>query len=174
MKRNQNLVRDMLKKQMQEQRKTGQFLKYALGKREVKSDVEIMHHLKTKAYQPYNDPLMPRIAKKFQQPKSILSASYMKHVQSNSTYMKISQRNSSGNIGRVLSQEGHPGKVPKNPYMLNTSPSALKASPSKFTTSPGNLLLHKRVAASVEKEKQLQEKLSFNQMQELAIKEEVT
>ena len=52
MKRNQNLVRDMLKKQMQEQRKTTQFLKYALGKREVKSDVEIMHQLKTKSYQP--------------------------------------------------------------------------------------------------------------------------
>ena len=66
MKRNQNLVRDMLKKQMQEQRKTGQFLKYALGKREVKTDVEIMHNLRTKAYQPYNDPLMPRIAKKYQ------------------------------------------------------------------------------------------------------------
>ena len=38
MKRNANLVRDMLKKQNQEQRKTGQFLKYALGKREIKSD----------------------------------------------------------------------------------------------------------------------------------------
>lgn len=152
----------MLKKQMQEQRKTGQFLKYALGKREVKSDVEIMHNLKTKAYQPYNDPLMPRIAKKYKQPNSILSAAYYtKHMQSNSTYTKTSQRNSSGNIGRVLSQDGHPGKVQKNPYMLNTSPSPLKASDSKFTTSspgntttsPGNLLLHKKIAASENKER---------------------
>ena len=56
----------MLKKQIQEQRKTREFLKYALGKREVKTDEEIMQNLKMKVYQPHNDPLMPRIAKKFQ------------------------------------------------------------------------------------------------------------
>ena len=38
MKRNSNLLKDMLKKQNQEQRKTGQFLRYALGTREIKSD----------------------------------------------------------------------------------------------------------------------------------------
>ena len=65
MKRNSNRLKDMLKKQSQEVRKTGQFLKYALGKREVKTDEEIMQNLKMKVYQPYNDPLMPRIAKKF-------------------------------------------------------------------------------------------------------------
>lgn len=55
----------MLKKQNQEQRKTGQFLKYALGKREIKTDQEIMTGLKQRAYQPGNDPLMARISKKY-------------------------------------------------------------------------------------------------------------
>jgi hypothetical protein len=66
MKRNANLLNDVLKKQGQEQRKTSQFLRYALGKREVKSDQEIMSNLEKKSYQPVNDPLMPRINKKYQ------------------------------------------------------------------------------------------------------------
>ena len=65
MKRNGNLLKDMLKKQNQEQRKAGVFLRYALGKREVKSGEEIMLDLRNKAYQPQNDSLMPRVAKKF-------------------------------------------------------------------------------------------------------------
>lgn len=36
-----------------------------MGKRESKTDEEIVYQLKNKAYQPQNDKLMPRIAKKF-------------------------------------------------------------------------------------------------------------
>ena len=55
----------MLAKQTQEQRKTTSFLKFALGKREIKTDEEIVNEIKNKAYQPSNDPLMSRIAKKY-------------------------------------------------------------------------------------------------------------
>lgn len=54
-----------------------------MGKREIKTDEEIVTHLKTKAYQPYNDPLMPRIAKKYQPKKSTTAV--------NSTYMKTGE-----------------------------------------------------------------------------------
>lgn len=63
--RNNNLLKDIMNKQVQEHRRTEQFLKYALGKREPKSEDEIMQGLKTKQYQPHNDLLMGRISKKY-------------------------------------------------------------------------------------------------------------
>ena len=39
--RNSNLVRDIQLKQTAEERKTSQFLKFALGKREIKTEEEI-------------------------------------------------------------------------------------------------------------------------------------
>jgi hypothetical protein len=100
MKRNSNLLKDMLKKQSQEQRKTSQFLKYALGKREVKTDEEIMQNLRMKVYQPYNDPLMPRIAKKF------LPHQPSKSTHRGSTYMNsIRGATDANTTGRLFSQD---------------------------------------------------------------------
>ena len=39
--RNKNLLQDILEKQAMEQRRTQQFLKYALGKREEKSESQL-------------------------------------------------------------------------------------------------------------------------------------
>jgi len=44
--RNRNLLNDILEKQGTEQRRTEGFLKYALGKREKKTEEEIKHQLK--------------------------------------------------------------------------------------------------------------------------------
>ena len=47
-----------------EQRRTQQFLKYALGKREEKSEDQLKKDLKEKAYTPKSDPFMPRLTRK--------------------------------------------------------------------------------------------------------------
>lgn len=65
MQRNSNLLKDMLTKQGQEQRKTSSFLKFALGKRENKTDEELKQMMKQSNYQPNADPLMPRINRKY-------------------------------------------------------------------------------------------------------------
>lgn len=46
------------------------FLKYALRKREEKTDEEIAYGLKTSKYDPKSDPLMPRLFRKFDPTKS--------------------------------------------------------------------------------------------------------
>ena len=63
--RNTNLLKDMMNKQNQEQRRTTQFLKFALGKRETRSDEEIKDQMKNSSYLPQNDPLMQRINRKY-------------------------------------------------------------------------------------------------------------
>jgi len=47
-----------------EQRRTQQFLKYALGKREERTETELQKNLREKAYNPVGDPFMPRLARK--------------------------------------------------------------------------------------------------------------
>jgi len=47
-----------------EQRRTQQFLKYALGKREEKSENQLARDLKEKAYNPKADTFMPRLTRK--------------------------------------------------------------------------------------------------------------
>jgi hypothetical protein len=47
-----------------EQRRTQQFLKYALGKREEKTESELQKDLKERAYNPKGDPFMPRLTRK--------------------------------------------------------------------------------------------------------------
>ena len=47
-----------------EQRRTHQFLKYALGKREEKSEEQLQRDLKDKNYNPRVDGLMPRLTRK--------------------------------------------------------------------------------------------------------------
>jgi len=70
--RNKNLLSDILEKQATEQRRTENFLKYSLGKREEKSDHEIKESIKEglKTYDPKADPLMPRLFRKFDPSKS--------------------------------------------------------------------------------------------------------
>ena len=63
--RNSNLVRDIQLKQTAEERKTSQFLKFALGKREIKTEEEIKQQIKTSGYNPGQDPLMGRIQRKY-------------------------------------------------------------------------------------------------------------
>jgi len=46
------LLADVLLKQATEQRRTKEFLKYALGRREEKSDEEIKTEMTTRKYQP--------------------------------------------------------------------------------------------------------------------------
>ena len=65
MQRNANLLKDMLNKQTQEQRKTEQFLKFALGKREVKTEEEIKQQIRDSKYSPSSDPLMARSIRKY-------------------------------------------------------------------------------------------------------------
>ena len=59
--RNNNLLKDMVQKQVSEQRKTEQFLKFALGKRDGKTEEGIKAQMREKVYSPERDPLMPRI-----------------------------------------------------------------------------------------------------------------
>jgi len=47
-----------------EQRRTQQFLKYALGKREEKSEHQLQRDLKEKVYNPGKDTFMPRLTRK--------------------------------------------------------------------------------------------------------------
>ena len=58
------MLQDILEKQATEQRRTSQFLKFALGKREEKSQNELMKDLKDKKYNPKNDKFMPRLFRK--------------------------------------------------------------------------------------------------------------
>lgn len=70
--RNKNLVRDILEKQTTECRRTQTFLRYALGKREKKSEGEIKQEMAKKKYNPKNDPLMPRLFRKNDPSKSTI------------------------------------------------------------------------------------------------------
>jgi hypothetical protein len=63
--RNKNLLGDILEKQSTEQRRTENFLKYALGKREKKSEADIVRGIKNSKYDPKKDPLMPKLFRKF-------------------------------------------------------------------------------------------------------------
>jgi len=47
-----------------EQRRTQQFLKYALGKREKKTEQELSKELREKSYNPVEDPFLPRLKRK--------------------------------------------------------------------------------------------------------------
>ena len=47
-----------------EQRRTKQFLKFALGKREEKTEDELKTDMMNKKYNPMVDPLMPRLFRK--------------------------------------------------------------------------------------------------------------
>lgn len=47
-----------------EQRRTQQFLKYALGKREQKTEEQLKQDLKEKAYTPAKDQFLPRLQRK--------------------------------------------------------------------------------------------------------------
>ena len=47
-----------------EQRRTQLFLKYALGKREKRSEDELNKELKEKTYNPVEDPFLPRLKRK--------------------------------------------------------------------------------------------------------------
>lgn len=60
-----------------------------------------MLNLKLKVYQPYNDPLMPRIAKKFQQPQQPSKSS-----QRGSTYLNsLRNHTDAATTGRLFSQD---------------------------------------------------------------------
>ena len=63
--RNKNLLNDILEKQGTEKRRTQNFLKYSLSKREEKTDEEIANGIRTSKYKPVDDPLMPRLFRKF-------------------------------------------------------------------------------------------------------------
>jgi len=62
--RNKNLLKDILEKQATEQRRTSMFLKFALGRREEKSEHEIRNEMTQRSYNPLMDPLMPRLFRK--------------------------------------------------------------------------------------------------------------
>lgn len=47
-----------------EQRRTYQFLKYALGKREKKTEAELNKELREKSYNPVEDQFLPRLKRK--------------------------------------------------------------------------------------------------------------
>lgn len=71
--RNKNLLKDILEKQSTEQRRTAGFLKYALGKREDKTEKEVVDRLKKSKYDPRTDPLMPRLFRKVDASKSTIT-----------------------------------------------------------------------------------------------------
>ena len=73
--RNKNLLNDILEKQSTEKRRTQNFLKYSLSKREEKTDEEIQEGLRASKYDPKADPLMPRLFRKFDSSKSTILAS---------------------------------------------------------------------------------------------------
>lgn len=50
--RNKNLLQDVLVKQATEQRRTKEFLKFALGRRETKSDEELKREMSQRKYNP--------------------------------------------------------------------------------------------------------------------------
>lgn len=80
--RNKNLLNDILEKQATEQRRTENFLKYALGKREEKTEDQIKKDIKQSSYDPKSDPLMPRLFRKFDPSKSSIVSSYHARKQS--------------------------------------------------------------------------------------------
>jgi hypothetical protein len=80
--RNKNLLNDILEKQATEQRRTETFLKYALGKREEKTEEQIKKEIKQSSYDPKSDPLMPRLFRKFDPSKSSIISSKMNKKQS--------------------------------------------------------------------------------------------
>lgn len=69
------MLNDILEKQATEQRRTQNFLKYALGKRECKNEAELKAQIKQGKYDPKNDPLMPRLFRKFDASKSTIISS---------------------------------------------------------------------------------------------------
>lgn len=70
--RNRNLVKDILDKHATEQRRTSEFLRYALGKREKKSEEELKNQMKNSKYDPKKDPLMGRLFRKYDPTKSTI------------------------------------------------------------------------------------------------------
>ena len=48
-------------------------MRYALGKREEKSEDEIKEQIKKSSYDPKSDPLMPRLFRKFDPTKSTIA-----------------------------------------------------------------------------------------------------
>ena len=66
-------MNDILEKQNTEKRRTQNFLKYALRKREEKTDEEIIEQMKNSSYDPKADPLMPRLFRKFDPSKSTIT-----------------------------------------------------------------------------------------------------
>jgi len=72
--RNKNLLKDILEKQATEHRRTENFLKFALGKREEKSEDEIQDQMKKSRYDPKSDPLMARLFRKVDPKKSTIIA----------------------------------------------------------------------------------------------------
>lgn len=58
------MLQDILEKQALEQRRTAEFLKYALAKREKKSESQLQKELKEKSYNPNDDPFLPRLKRK--------------------------------------------------------------------------------------------------------------
>ena len=81
------MLNDILEKQATEQRRTENFLKYALGKREEKTEEQIKDNIKKSSYDPKSDPLMPRLFRKFDPSKSSIISS--KHRRKNS--MQVSE-----------------------------------------------------------------------------------
>ena len=73
--RNRNLLNDILEKQATEQRRTEGFLKYALGKRELKTEEQIKLQMSQSRYDPKSDPLMPRLFRKYDPSKSSIMQS---------------------------------------------------------------------------------------------------
>ena len=70
--RNRNLLNDILEKQATEQRRTENFLRYALGKRETKTEDEIKSQISNSRYDPKNDPLMGRLFRRYDPHKSTI------------------------------------------------------------------------------------------------------
>jgi hypothetical protein len=70
--RNKNLLHDIVEKQSIEKRRTENFLRYALRKREEKTDAEIKDGMKNSKYDPKSDPLMPRLFRKYDSTKSTI------------------------------------------------------------------------------------------------------
>lgn len=60
-----------MEKQATEQRRTSLFLKFALGKREEKSETEIKQEMSQRSYNPLCDPLMPRLFRKVSHQNSV-------------------------------------------------------------------------------------------------------
>ena len=82
--RNKNLNKDIMEKQATEQRRTTNFLKFALGKREGKSEQELNRIITKNRYNERADPLMPKLFRKLDASKSTIHSSHKGHVSSKS------------------------------------------------------------------------------------------